>query len=454
MHERPKRAKGAAESDTPRALLPSATPARLLLVALALLLVAPSPSCRTTSPTTTGAPPALQTERKLSAEDRRRVLDEVWQTINDNYYDPSFNGVDWSAVRERYRALADSAPNDFEFYGLCELMTAELRDSHTRYEPPLPPPDPSQPAAQPGTAGLALGEVEGSTAVVRVDAGSAADRAGVRPGMIVRAVNGRPVEDVRAEIRRRVAGASSERSFQNVIAMSILYGHVWGLPRRLRLEDSAGREFDYEVAREQRGDVRVEARRLTSGLACISFDAWRPPADRRFREELEKLRDAPGLVIDLRGNGGGYTDVMLDIASNFFPRETYYGAFRRRDGQLDKYFTKTNARHYDKPVCILVDEMSASASETFAAFLQEAGRARVVGRQTAGSTHNMRGTRLPHGGTVHHSIRAYITPQGRDPEGTGVVPDETVPLRLTDLRAGRDAPLEAAENWLRANAKN
>lgn len=64
----------------------------------------------------------------------------------------------------------------------------------------------------------------------------------------------------------------------------------------------------------------------------------------------------------------------------------------------------------------------------------------------------MRSTRLPHGGTVHYSVRAYLTPQGRDPEGTGVVPDEAVPLRLSDLRDGRDATLEAAENWLRANA--
>ncbi|HEY9282109.1 MAG TPA: S41 family peptidase, partial [Pyrinomonadaceae bacterium] len=271
---------------------------------------------------------------------------------------------------------------------------------------------------------------------------------------IVRAVNGRPVEDVRAELRRRVAGASSERSFQNLTGMSILYGMAWGLPRRLRLEDPAGREFDYEVVREPRGEVRVEARRLESGFAYIAFDGWRQPAGRRFNEALDKLRDAPGLVVDLRGNPGGHTDVMLEIASPFFPRETYYGGFRRRDGRIDKYFTRRPARPYDRPVVILTDEGSASASETFAAFLQEAGRARVVGRQSAGSTHNMRSTRLPHGGTVHYSIRAYLTPGGRDPEGTGVVPDETVPLRLSDLRDGRDAALEAAESWLRANTKN
>ena len=465
MHQHAKRAKGAAEFHTPRALRPLPALSRALLTrtkrarigffALALLLSFASPACRPTPPA--AVPHAQTAERKLSAEDRRRILLEVWQTINDNFYDPSFGGVDWAAVRERHLRLADEAPTDFEFYGLCELMTAELRDSHTRYEPPAPPPDPSRPrtAEQQGAAGITLGEAEGRTVVLRVDAGSAAERAGVRPGQVVRAVNGRSVEDVRAELRRRVAGASSERAFQNLIGSSILYGMVWGLPRRLRLEDAAGREFEYEVVREPGGEeVRVEARRLASGFAYVAFDAWRQPAGSRFGEELERLRDAPGLVIDLRGNPGGHTDVLLDIASHFFPRETYYGGFRRRDGQIDKYFTRRPARHYDKPVCILVDEMSASASETFAAFLQEAGRAHVVGRQTAGSTHNMRSTRLPHGGTVHYSIRAYLTPGGRDPEGAGVIPDETIPLRLSDLREGRDAALEAAESWLRANAKN
>jgi carboxyl-terminal processing protease len=464
MEERHEPRKGAEESATPRAFPAPARPReRLLLlpVALALLTLAPLLSCRTSAPqpAANGAPRELRALHKLSAEDRRCILDEIWQMINDNYYDPSFGGVDWAGVRERYRKLADDAANDFEFFGLCELMAAELRDSHTRYEPPLPPqsppgPAPAEPPAQPaaprGSAGLTLGEVEGQTTVVGVDAGSAPERAGVRPGMILRTVNGRAVEEVRAEVRRRVAGASSERSFQNLVGSSIIYGLVWGMPRRLGLEDSAGRAFEYEVVREPHEEGRVESRRLASGFAYIHFTEWRPPAGDRFDEALDRLRDAPGLVIDLRGNGGGQTEVMLQIASNFFARETYYGGFRRRDGGIDKYYTSRPARFYDRPIAVLMDEGSGSASETFAAFLQEAGRARIFGRQSAGSTHNARVTRLPHGGTVTYSIRAYLTPQGRDPEGTGVVPDETVPLTLPDLRAGRDATLEAAESWLRA----
>jgi carboxyl-terminal processing protease len=272
----------------------------------------------------------------------------------------------------------------------------------------------------------------------------------VRAGMIVRAVNGRPVREIESQLRQLVAGASSENSFRNLIAGSILNGRVWGVPRVLRLADAGGREFDYEVRRQPGDDsAHLEARRLASGFAYVKFDQWKPPVDQKFDEALDALRDAPGLVIDLRGNGGGQTDVMLNVTSNFFPAATYYGGFRTRAGVVDKYFTHQPARSYREPVVILVDGRSASASETSTLFMQEVGRAQVVGTQSAGSTHNQRVRKLPGGATLHYSIRAYLTPKGRDPEGTGVVPDEAVPLTLSDLRAGRDAALEAAERRLR-----
>ncbi|MCA1615211.1 MAG: S41 family peptidase, partial [Acidobacteria bacterium] len=224
---------------------------------------------------------------------------------------------------------------------------------------------------------------------------------------------------------------------------------VWGEPRKVLLEDSEGREFEYEVTREAGDEGRVDARRLASGFGYVKFRHWVSPAARRFREELWKMADAPGLVIDLRGNGGGQTDALLDIAGNFFAAPTYYGGFRKRDGALDKYFTRRHARAYAAPVVVITDTRSASASETFALFMQEAGRAAVVGRQTAGSTNNARVRPMRGGGTLAYSVRAYVTPRGRNPEGEGVVPDEVVPLTLSDLRRGRDAALEAAENRLR-----
>jgi carboxyl-terminal processing protease len=413
-----------------------------VVVALAIVCALAS-SCRTTrAPDNVIKVRAGHLTNTLTPAERTEIFEIVWRTVNDDYYDPTFHGVNWQEVRERYRPRIEAAPNDQEFYAQFEVMLAELRDSHTGFSAPPPPGTP--PDGQPGSLGLSLVEIEGRTV------------AGVRPGMILQTVNGRPVEELYALIRANFAGTSSERAFAVLQRHAILYGGFLTKPRSLGLVDFDNSPF--EVTLEQSASAtktapRVEARRLASGFGYIKFDQWQPTADERFNAELGKLADTPGLVIDLRGNGGGLTNVLLNIASNFFASPTYTGGFRRRDGTLDRYTTHAPAHLYKQPVVILIDERSASASETFSIFMQESGRAFVIGRQSNGALLNTRIRKIKGGGELRVSIRAYVSPQGRVPEGTGVVPDQTIPLTIPDLRQGRDAALEAAEAYLKTSAE-
>ncbi|HZH90639.1 MAG TPA: S41 family peptidase [Pyrinomonadaceae bacterium] len=424
---------------------------KLLLTGAIILQAA---SCRATREPSPALRMHAAPTNNLSPSDRAEIFELVWGIVNETYYDSSFRGVDWKAVRERYRPRMEAAPNDQEFYALFELMLAELRDAHTGFSPPPPPGTP--PDGQPGSLGLSLAEIDGQTVVSEVEAGSGAARAGVRPGMILRTVNGRPVDELYALIRANFAGTSSERAFGVLQRRAILHGGFLSKPRTLGLVDFDNSAF--EVTLEQTATTatraaHLEARRLASGCGYIKFDSWAPPADRRFNEELAKLSGTTGLIIDLRGNGGGQTDVLHNIASNFFAAPTYTGGFRRRDGTLDRYMTHVPEQVYRQPVVILIDERSASASETFTTFMQESRRAHIIGRQSNGSTLNTRIRRVKGGGELRVSIRAYISPGGRNPEGTGVVPDEAVPLTISDLRQGRDAALEAAEAYLAATAQ-
>ena len=392
----------------------------------------------------------------LTPAERVEIFEEVWRTINDEYYDPTFNGVDWQDVRTRYRPRFEAAASDWEFYGLFEIMLSELRDGHTSLIPPPLPELPQVQGDQPHTIGLRLGEAEGHVVVVEVEPDTAAARAGIKPGMILRTVNGRPVEEHFSLIRSVLLGGSSERDMKNKMLSALLYAGFLSVPRTLGLSDFDGEPFEVVLPLEKSEAAAttpgLSARRLASGYGYIRFTKWFPPVERQFKAELARLSDAPGLVIDLRGNPGGETKTLLDIASNFFPEETYYGGFRARSGELKKYFTHASDLQYRGAVVILVDERSASASETFSIFMQESGRAAaVVGRQTPGSTLNRTGQKkVKGGGTLLYSARAYISPRGRNPEGTGVIPEEIVPLTIADLRANRDAVLEAAERRLRA----
>jgi carboxyl-terminal processing protease len=381
----------------------------------------------------------------LSPQDRAEIFRQVWETLNEHYYDPNFRGVDWRAVGERYRPQAESARSDAEFYGVFELMLAELRDGHTVFIHPRMPGAKDEGGGE-GSLGLKLGEVEGRVAVVEVEPGSAAERAGVRPGQVLREVNGKTVEAHFAFLRSMVAGSSSERLFKSKLHSALLRGGFLSMPRRLGLTDHDGREFTVELSPKPGAEPpNVTTRRLEGGVGYIKFRHWLPPAHEDFRRAMSSMRDAPSLVIDIRGNGGGETRVMLDIADNFFEGPTYYGGFRNRAGELQKYYTRRNPGAYRAPLVILVDEESASASETFAAFMQDTARARIVGRQTAGSTLNQGGRRqFKGGGELRYSTRTYLSPSGRELEGTGVVPEVAVALTLEDLRTGRDAALEAA----------
>jgi carboxyl-terminal processing protease len=400
-----------------------------------------------------GAAPGAQTPPDvLSRQDRAEIFEQVWKTIDEEYYDPKFRGVDWRAVGERYRPLAESAQTDAEFYGVFELMLAELHDGHTVFVHPSSPGRKAEEGGR-GGLGLKLGDAEGKIVVVEVEPGSKAAGLGVRPGQLLREVNGRLADEHIAFLRSKVAGSSTERLFRLKILSALLYGGFLAKPRTLGLTDFDGREFTVELSEE---DGRAEAsnltsRRLDSGAGYIKFRSWTPPVQDEFGKALATMKDAPGLVIDLRGNGGGETRVLQEIAGNFFARETYYGGFRTRAGALQKYNTRPAPSPYRGPVVVLVDEESASASESFAAFMQESGRARVVGRQTAGSVLNRGGGREFKGGSkLFFSTRTYLTPRGRELEGVGVTPDVDVPLTLADLRAGRDAALEATETLVRA----
>jgi len=391
----------------------------------------------------------------LSQTDRIDIFEDVWKTINDEYYDPSFHGVDWHSVHERYRPQAEAAKTDNDLYSLLEVMLAELRDAHTVFSHPAPQADSKfQPS---GSVGITLGEVEGRTIIATVEPGSDAAQAGVKPGMILRAVNGRAVEELYSEIRSHLAGSSTERSMKNVLHGAVLYGGFLGASRRFGIEGFDGKVFDVVVTHPGKNapdGASLTARRLPSGYGYIGFDGWKPGIDDQFTAEMKKLGDIPGLTIDLRGNGGGQTDVILNIASIFFPNETSFGNFKKRNGAIEEILTHRTGQRYAGPVIVLIDDSSASASEVFAVSMQETGRAFVIGQPSCGCVLNQTSKSEKGGGTLKWSARVYNSPKGRVLEGSGVTPNEIVNLTIADLRAGRDAALDAAEKALRARRQN
>jgi carboxyl-terminal processing protease len=405
---------------------------------------------------TTSGPAAKQ---RLSAKDRKDVFEKVWREIHVHYYDPSYNGVDWDEVRRRYSPLVAATTRDQEFYALMSQMTSELHDAHTRFSSPEQWKNFRR--QQGVTAGFSVDEVDGKTVVTSVVPGTEAAHAGIEPGMVLLRVDDKAVDERIAEIEKRRLPSSSERATRWFIYNRVLAGPA-DTPVKVALQRADGSVFEVSVRRQiYSAAPEVSTHVLPSGNVYIRFDGFQRPVTKEFRDALQRFRDAPGLIVDLRRNGGGDLAVLLPIAGYFFGKKTLFAKDSTRSGKplssyvglfklpLQLYVGKPGDQIYSGPLTILVDAHSASSSEVFAAGMQDTGRAKIIGSQSCGCVLGIAKPRVMKGGGVlEMSEVLWFSPKGRRLEGTGIIPDQVVVPTMFDLQRGRDAVLAAADKTL------
>lgn len=389
-----------------------------------------------------------------SIADRLEVFEEVWKTIDEKYYSATFNGIDWKAMRERYRPLVEAAADDESYYALLDRMAGELRDSHTRvFSPRRRQASRKQQAV---SIGLRISEVEGVPVVSHVTTGSEAWRRGVVPGMLVRAIGGLPLADALAAARHEVGVSSSERATR-MRAYSRLVSGEPGTQLKLALTRADKTPFEVTLTRlVVKAEPQFTARLLPSGNAYLSFDQFTAPIVERLEAALQKFKAAPGLILDLRNNGGGDGEEGLRFAGYFFDREVFIARLQTRTGKPpiegmppELEAGRKGGRIYPNSVVILTNEGTASTSELITATMQEHGRARIIGAQTCGCVLGVVNLReIRGGGALSLSEFGFVTSRGRTLEGVGIIPDIAVAHTLSDVQSGRDAALEEAEKYL------
>ncbi len=301
----------------------------------------------------------------------------------------------------------------------------------------------------------------------------------ILPGSEILAVDGVSADSLYRLMERRAAG-STDQWIDYLCDRELLLGPP-DSEIELTLREPGGatktvnvRRPPYPSEEEQkreaelyRDTVRIATwKRLDGGWGYIKYTTFSHGSIKEtldpFDAAVDSLLDTPGLIIDLRGNGGGYVDAMAQAAGRFVQEKFVLSYFQvRQPGQqyvaevLDwstgSYTVKPpvasepRGKIYAGPLVILIDRRCFSACEGFTAGLQSIERALVVGSSASGGGSGwVSGLRLPSGAVISFSWTVAWRPDGQQIEGNGVVPDLRVSDQPTDWAVGRDRVLERA----------
>jgi len=393
------------------------------------------------------APAPAQGENKGYLE----MFETVWSKVNETYFDPSFGGLDWKGVHDRYRPRIAAAKSDEEFYRLINDMLWELKVSHANVIPPgsFALYEPLVFAA--GGPGLDIRVLDGAAVVTSVKPGSRAEQAGLSPGLMIQAIDGIAVGQIVRDAELRVPPPANSRSRSARITKAIL-SRLYGTPGKevsILYEDKGGQKREQNIVRAKRTGVPVgpvflaiefEARRLDGGIGYIRLNTLQPQLAPQIARAIQTMGDVRGIVLDLRGNSGG----EIEGAPGLFLNERACLYLRRsRSGETQVFFDPA-ANAYKGPLAVLIDRLSGSASELFAASLQAVGRAVVVGDRSPGSVMESDTKIFENGAVFMYPVAQLRMPDGTVLEGHGVVPDIEVGLDRGKLLQGVDSQLDAA----------
>ncbi|MEM7306664.1 MAG: S41 family peptidase [Planctomycetota bacterium] len=445
---------------------------RARLGALLPLLLAACTSLESADVATEPAP------APVSAEVAQATFDDVWSTVREHHFDEKLNGLDWDAVRDELRPRASEAATQAELRGVVNEMLGRLEQSHFGMMPRsnLPALDGSDDAETPdslaGDLGLDVRARGGDVLVWKVTPGGPADAAGIRPGWILLRVDDLDVDayfDEAASVEdERAARYATFQVHSRVMAET--YGPI-GSTAQVTLLDDGDREVVVEVTRGER-DVekhnfgtnlptfylhfdKATIERDGAKIGWIHWSNWFLPVMKPIDQAVDEMRSHDGIVLDLRGNGGGAGAMVMGVAGHFFDERTDLGTQSSREGNMvyrasPRRISPAGERvgPYSGKVAILVDELTGSASEVFSGGMQSTGRVRVFGETSAGAVLPAVTKTLPNGDGLLYAFGDFKTSTGTLLEGLGVVPDVEVPLTRDSLLAGKDAALEAAIAWI------
>ena len=417
---------------------------------------------------------AVKDYSDMSYED---AFDAMFNKVSVEYPFTEEKGIDWSALYQKHAPQIAAAGDDDEYYEALLNFTLDIPDAHVgvgfnsdyfwnNYG---------------GGVGLVVAQLsDGKVVVTEVLPDTAGDEAGIKAGAEIIEWGGKPVAEAIDEVLPLTSPYSTEHAEQNgkVIYLTrlhlfsdveVTFANPGASEKTVTL--SSTDEIDSLFAADpvfgsftDPVSLPVEGYTLDSGIGYIRINSFSDDQNLTaeiWNDYMEDVidNDVPGLILDLRNNGGGSGSMALNMADYFFDENivvAQHGYYNHQTGEFEFDDIPTEIEpaplYYDGPVAILVSPNCVSACEGFSFYMTQQDRAVVVGHfGTAGAYGEVgRGQyKMPGDIDMQFPTGRPETPEGELViEGTGILPDIEVPVTYESATGQVDAVLEAAEDAL------
>ncbi len=378
---------------------------------------APSEAPAQVEPPTAPAPTSEPTRAVQPSNGDSQAFDlfwEAWSLIQRDYYGdlPSDEEMTYGAIRGALNTLDDP------FTGFIEPQVADINreDDTGSFE----------------GIGAYVTMNEGRLTIVSTFKDQPAEQAGIRRGDIVLQVDDTTIENMSV-----------------YEAIALIRGPA-GTDVRLTVLREGLDPFEVTITRAQIEIPVVESELRDDGIAYVSLFDFSSDASTKLSSAIEDLlaQDPKGLILDLRGNPGGWLNEAVLTTGLFLPQGELVLTERYKDAEPQSHWTPNEPVAPDIPMVVLVDGGSASASEIVAGALQDYGRAVLVGEKTFGKGSVQWPHELSNGAELRVTVARWFTPKDRAIHGEGLEPDIAVEMTAEDFEAGLDPQLDRAVEYL------
>ena len=365
----------------------------------------------------------------VSAATPAELYDNVWKIVNKKFYDPTNNSQDWAKWRYRYDHKLKTAE---DAYVAIDTMLASLNDPYTRFLPPKEFSEETQ-SIKGSLKGIGtqIGLRDGELVIIAPLEDSPAERAGLLADDKILEINGESTKGI------HIDAAADKIRGEKGSTVSLLIQRK-GVPNKI-----------YTIVRDEIEVKSVSCKPpldttvIPDDIQYIRLSSFiSKNAASEIESILNNCRNKKGIILDLRSNPGGLLTNAIYISDMLLNGGVIVSTVDR-----DRYKSTTRARYNQisaKPIVVLINKGSASASEILSGALKDNHRATIVGEQSFGKGLVQEINKLPDEAGMNITIQRYLTPSGQDINKKGITPDVVVELTEEHVKNKKDVQLEKA----------